>query len=247
VKVALYGRKSQGEAPEVQLRRLREAALAEGHEIVLEAQDVATGTNPNRPGWALVSKHVRAGWVQSVWITKTDRAMRSTLDYLVFVNEVLGPRNCKLKVLDQPMASVNDANDPLARAFRTIGATIAELEGALAAERSNEGHYLGDDGYVYGPSGKRVGRPFAYGPDHKFRVRNDGRREHDRAKCRVCRGETPGQVGTVAEGMQNAGVGEPNGFPTPEPAETVGQVAGAHRPLQDAAVGNLEISKGGSA
>src|SRR5689334_13424503 len=61
MKVALYARKSKGNPSKVQLDRLRTVALAEGHEIVLERQDVATGKNPNRPGWEDITQAVKGG------------------------------------------------------------------------------------------------------------------------------------------------------------------------------------------
>lgn len=209
--IALYARKSKGQPAEQQLKRLRNQAIAEGCTVVLEAQDVATGKDPNRPGWEQVMAAVKGGHVRSVWITKTDRAMRSARHYLAVVEDVLEPRGCQLRVIDQPMASVTDHKDPLAKAFRSIGAVFAQLEVDLANERSNEGHEV-IDGRWYGPSGTPVGRPVGFGPEHKFRNRN-GRQEHDRARCRAC-GGTGGQSATVLGEAQNEGVGEPNGFPT---------------------------------
>lgn len=210
MKVAIYGRRSKGQEPEGQLARLRGAAAAEGHTVVLEASDVATGSDPNRPGWSKVMAAVRGGHVQGVWITKTDRAMRSAKHYLDAVEAFLA-RGCHLRVLDQPMANITNRDDPMSRAFRTIGAAFAQLELDLADERSNEGHYV-KDGRTYGPSGTPVGRPSPYGPEHRFRVRN-GRREHDKARCGVCCGETGGQNASGSATVQIRGVGEPNGFP----------------------------------
>ncbi|MHB1262034.1 MAG: recombinase family protein [Thermoplasmatota archaeon] len=223
MKVALYARKSKGMPAEVQMRRLRAVADQEGHEIVLAAQDVASGRDPNRPGWDDVVRAVKGGAVRSVWMTKTDRAMRSARHYLAVVEDVLEPRGCQLRVLDQPMASVTDYNDPLAKAFRTIGAVFAQLEVDLADERSNEGHEL-RDGRWYGPSGEPVGRPpgrkvggefVPWGSDHKFRVRN-GRRVHDKLRCRAC-GETGGQPAPLSDPPAEPGAAEPNGCATPEP------------------------------
>lgn len=211
MRAAIYGRRSKGQEPEGQLARLRLAAAAASHGVVLEASDVATGSDPNRPGWAKVMAAVRGGHVQAVWITKTDRAMRSAKHYLEAV-EVMLARGCQLRVLDQPMACVTDRDDPLSRAFRTIGAAFAQLELDLADERSNEGHYV-KDGRTYGPSGTPVGRPGLYGPEHRFRLRN-GRQEHDRARCSACRGETGGVRGTELADLAAGGLGKPNGSPT---------------------------------
>ena len=216
MRVALYARKSKGQPAEVQLKRLRVVATAEGHDVVLERQDVATGTNPNRPGWDDVLNAVKAGAVRSVWITKTDRAMRSARHYLAVVEDVLEPRGCQLRVLDQPMASVTDYNDPLAKAFRSIGAVFAQLEVDLADERSNEGHEL-KDGRWHGPSGKPVGRPRLFEDGHKFRKRGNGL-VHVRGRCPACRVQSGGVVAPGSATPPKARVAEPNGLDTPENA-----------------------------
>ena len=212
MKVAIYARRSQGQEPEVQAQRLRRAAEAEGHEVYFVATDVATGRNPNRPGWKRVMEAVRGGHVRAVWVTKVDRAMRNSRHYLDVVDAFL-QRGCHLRVLDQPQLSVLDKDDPMSRAFRTIGAAFAQLEVDLADERSNEGHQV-IDGRTYGPSGKPVGRPAEFGAEHKFRVR-DGRRVHDKAKCRACKGgETGGPAASGSPAPAAQGVAEPFGFAT---------------------------------
>lgn len=211
--IGLYTRKSKGMPAEVQLKRLRVAAAAEGHNVVLEATDVATGTNPHRPGWDAMVRAVKGGTVRQVWMTKMDRAMRSARHYLTVVEDVLEPRGCLLRFIDQPMACVTDYKDPLARAFRGMGAVFAELEVNLADERSNEGHEF-RDGRWYGPSGAPVGRVPEYGDGHKFRVRA-GRRVHDKARCKLC-GETGGSPTSLSDSSPAAGVAEPNGCATPE-------------------------------
>jgi len=238
LKVALYARKSKGNPAEAQLKRLRAVAQAEGHEVVLEASDVASGRNPHRPGWEQVMAAVRGGHTRAVWITKTDRAMRSAKHYLEAV-EQFEPRGCQLRVLDQPMASVTDFNDPLAKAFRTIGAVFAQLEVDLADERSNEGHEV-RDGRMYGPSGTPVGRPPLYGEGHKFRNRN-GRREHDRARCPAC-GETGGQLRQEGGAAKTGGVGEPFGFPTASLSDSADEVAGVQLSEQPATAGKVEVA-----
>lgn len=219
MKVALYARKSKGQPTATQLNRLRSAAVAEGHVVVLETMDVKSGRDPDRPGWSEVVRAVKAGTVRSVWMTKVDRAMRSARHYLAVVEDVLQPRGCQLRVLDQPMACVTDYNDPLAKAFRSIGAVFAQLEVDLADERSNEGHEQ-RDGRWYGPSGEPVGRPAGrrvggdfvpWGSDHKFRVR-DGRQVHDKLRCRACRGETEGASTPPSGPPDDGGVAGPNGY-----------------------------------
>jgi DNA invertase Pin-like site-specific DNA recombinase len=204
MRVALYARRSQppkgwkpsypGEDPEgstqAQMKRLEKWAGDNGHESALKETDTATGRNPHRPGWERVIAAVRGGHVQAVAITKTSRAMRNTIHYLTTVEQDFLPRGCYLEVLDQPMATVRGKGDPMAVAFRTVAAAFNQLELDLAREASMEVMERREDGRLYGPRSERPsGRPSEYGEGHKFRVRG-GRREHDRARCQACRGET---------------------------------------------------------
>jgi DNA invertase Pin-like site-specific DNA recombinase len=208
MRVALYARRSKppkgwvpsspGEAApgsiDAQLAKLKQWAEAERHQVAMVETDQATGKNPNRPGWERIMAAVRGGHVQCVAITRTSRAMRNTRHYLDAV-EVFLERGCQLEVLEQPMASVRGRGDPMAVAFRTVAAAFNQLEVDLHAEQSLEVLERREDGRLYGPRSPRpAGRPTEYGSDHKFRVRANGAREHDRARCRACRGETGAPV-----------------------------------------------------
>lgn len=223
MKVAIYARKSKppsdwrpaadGELPptsvEVQVKRLRAACEAQGHEVVLLETDTATGSNPNRPGWKRLLAAVRGGSVQGVWMTRTDRAMRSAKHYLETV-EVFQARGCWLDFLDQPMSSIHGKTDSMATAFRTVAAAFAQLELDLTRERSGEVLERRGDGRLYGPrSSKPAGRPVEYGEGHKFRMRK-GNRVHDRAKCRACKPSANAQVisgGPVSQEVGASGLG----------------------------------------
>lgn len=228
MKVAIYARKSkppsdwrpaqEGELPptsvEVQVRRLKAACEAQGHEVVLVETDTASGSNPNRPGWKRLLAAVRGGSVQGVWMTRTDRAMRSAKHYLEVV-EVFLARGCWLDFLDQSMSSVHGKSDPMATAFRTVAAAFAQLELDLTRERSGEVMERGEDGRLYGPrSEKPAGRPVEFGPEHKFRVRG-GSRVHDKARCRACRGEKGGSASSGSDPPAAEGVANPGGLTTP--------------------------------
>lgn len=213
IPVAVYARKSKGQEPDAQLGRLVRAVEAEGLFLHTSATDVASGKNPNRPGWQRIMAAVDGGQVRQVWITKVDRAMRSSKHYLDVV-ERLQKRGCHLRVLDQPMLNVLDKDDPMSKAFRTIGAAFAQLEVDLAAERSNEGHEVRPDGVMVGPSGAPVGRPREFGVGHKMRQRG-GKFVHDRPRCKVCRGETGGLSVSPSDPPTDRGVAEPNGLTTP--------------------------------
>lgn len=221
VRAALYARRSQppkawrpsyhGEEPEgstqAQMRRLEAWAASQGHQVTIRGMDTATGRNPHRPGWERVMAAVRGGHVQLVAITKTSRAMRNTLHYLETVENDFLPRGCHLEVLDQPMACVRGKADPMAIAFRTVAAAFNQLELDLAREASMEVMERREDGKLYGPRSERPsGRPVEFGDGHKFRVRA-GRKEHDRARCRTCRGETGAQVSLGEPTPKTVGVG----------------------------------------
>ena len=200
MKAALYARNSKppkgwrprvaGEEPpgswSVQLPKLRDVALRDGHEIAWEGYDVVTGSNPNRPKWKELMALVRGGHVNVVYVTKLDRVMRS-LRHFLDVAEEFERRGAHLIFVDSPGASVK-GKDPFAKAMRGNLAVFAELELDLARERSLDVMEVREDGRIYGPrSDKPAGRPSEYGPEHKFRNRR-GRLEHDRARCPVCKG-----------------------------------------------------------
>ncbi len=83
-------------------------------------------------------------------------------------------------------------------------ALVAEFERDLIRDRIASVMSRREDGRIYGPRSDRpVGRPSEYGEGHKFRTRN-GHRTHDKAHCRLCRGEMAGpdglRVGTGRRG-----------------------------------------------
>lgn len=224
----LYGRNSKppkgwrptsdGEEPpgswSVQIAKTRAFAVACGDEVVIEEHDVATGSDPNRPAWARLMNAVRGHIVQRVYCTKMDRPMRD-LRHFLDVAQDFERAGAELVFIDQQGASVRKG-DAAGKAFRNTLAVFAEFELDLTRERSAAVFELGDDGRLYGPRSKNpAGRPVEYGPEHKFRTRADGSREHVRARCRVCRGvgNQGGQV-PEGEGAENGGVGYPVGFPT---------------------------------
>lgn len=223
MKVAVYARKSkppsdwkptaEGELPptsvETQVARLQKFLAGQGHEVALTETDTASGSNPNRPGWKRVLAAVKGGHVQAVWMTRSDRAMRSTKHYLDVV-EQFNERNCHLEFLDQPELSVRGKGSAQAVAFRTVSAAFNQLHLDLAREASMEVLERREDGKLYGPRSERpAGRPVEYGADHKFRLRK-GQRVHDRPKCKACALEETRKVnlqGPVKDGAQPAVAG----------------------------------------
>lgn len=153
---------------------------------MLVEHDVVSGGNPNRPGWNRILQAARGRHVHAIWAVKLDRVMRSVKHFCEVADELVS-LGVNLDLLDQPGASVRQG-DAMAKAFRSMAAVFAELELDLARERSADVMERREDGRLYGPKSERpAGRPVEYGADHKFRMRG-GRREHDRANCRACRG-----------------------------------------------------------
>lgn len=187
----------QGEEPPTswtfQVAKARARATADGFAVVLDEHDIATGSDPNRPGWESIMSAVRGGRVRRVYATKLDRCMRG-VKHFKEVEEVFEARGCELVFTDSPGASIL-TRDPFSKATRGVIAVFAELELDLARERSMDVLEVREDGRLYGPRSERPsGRPQEYGDGHKFRTRN-GRPVHDAARCRLCRGETPGVQG----------------------------------------------------
>lgn len=213
--VAIYGRNSKppkgwkpshpGDSPPgswaFQLQVCRKAAIADGHEIVWEGHDVASGGDPNRPQWAELMALVRGGRVRAVYVTKLDRVMRSLAHFLE-VADAFEKRGAWLVFVDSPLASVK-GKDPFAKAMRGNLAVFAELERDLAWERSMSVLEVREDGRTYGPRSERpAGAPRIYGDGHKMRKR-DGKLWHDRARCPLCRVAEPGVPRPEGGGPEN--------------------------------------------
>jgi DNA invertase Pin-like site-specific DNA recombinase len=59
-----------------QLAALRAWAEREGHEVVFEVHDAASGGNPNRPAWCRVMAAARGHHVHAIAAVKLDRVAR---------------------------------------------------------------------------------------------------------------------------------------------------------------------------
>lgn len=228
MKVAIYARNSKpprgwrpktpGEAPpgswELQIKACREAAARAGDEVVLEAHDVATGSDPNRPEWQSVLAAVQGGTVRRVYCTKMDRPARSARHYLD-VAEVFVARGAELIFVDQAQANVSK-DDAFSKMVRGVGAVFAEFELDLARERSRAVMEVREDGRTYGPRSQRpAGAPRAYGEGHKMR-RRGGKLWHDKSRCRLCRDVAePGGPRPGGGRRENEGVAERDGSATP--------------------------------
>lgn len=228
MRVALYARNSKppkgwrpafpGEEPpgswRQQLEELRAWAAREGHEVVLEAYDAkVSGKNPNRPGWRQVMQAARGHHVHEIAAVKLDRVMRSAGHFYDLVRE-LTELTVDLCFTAQGLR-IGKAN-PMTKALIGFLALMADLERDWAFERQAAVMEVREDGRLYGPRSELpAGRPREFGPEHKHRRRRDGSMEHDRARCRACRGENGGVESPVSDTQETGGLGEPDGFPAP--------------------------------
>ncbi len=226
MKLALYARNSKpprgwkpshpGEEPpgswKQQLDALREWAARNGHEVVLEKHDAKkSGRDPNRPDWEAVMQEARGHHIQAVAATKLDRVMRSVPHFYEVASEFMG-LGVDLTFIDTGLSL--SKRDPFSKATLGILAVVAELELDLARERQADVMRRGEDGRLYGPRSERPsGRPGEYGEGHRFRIRA-GSRVHDKARCRVCRGEKGGVGGKGSGTRPQTGDGEAGGFAT---------------------------------
>ncbi|MHB8634326.1 MAG: recombinase family protein [Thermoplasmatota archaeon] len=198
MRIALYARNSKpprgwkaamlGEEPpgswKLQLQALRAWAAKEGHEVAVEAHDLATGGDPNRPGWQKVLAAARGHHVHAIVVVKLDRVMRSTSHFHQVVDELL-ELGVDLIAVDQGVRI--SKNDPMSKLLRGVVALFAELELDLARERSAAVLEVREDGRTYGPrSPLPAGRPREFGDGHKVRIRR-GAPVHDKARCKACR------------------------------------------------------------
>ncbi len=205
MKLALYARNSKpprdwdpskhpGEEPpgswKIQLQLLHEWAARQGHTVLLEEHDMASGRDPNRKGWERLMQEARGHHIDAIVSTKLDRVMRSAPHFYKVADE-LSSLGVDLMFTDNGMRI--SKRDPFNKATLGILAVVAELELDLARERQAAVMHRGEDGKLYGPrSSKPSGHPPTdYGEGHRFRIRGKYR-VHDRPRCRACRAAKEG-------------------------------------------------------
>lgn len=137
-RVLLYARVStadKGQDFAAQFEELRTVAKQRGWQIIGEEHDTTSGTKALRPGLFNALNVCRAGGVDILAATATDRLARSTKNLVDLVDE--------LEALGVKLACTRegavDATTPQGRAFMQVRAVFAELERNLTAERIREG------------------------------------------------------------------------------------------------------------
>jgi DNA invertase Pin-like site-specific DNA recombinase len=152
-RVALYGRVSTNDQEGgSQLARLREWAAREGHEVVLERVDTATGRHVQRPGLTEVMAEARGHHVHVVAVCKVDRWARSVLHLASTVRE-LHELGVEFVAVDQGLRISRSRGDPTSELILNVLGAVAEWEASIISERTKESlaHLKA--------TGKRLGRP----------------------------------------------------------------------------------------
>ncbi len=138
MRVALYARTSTSDQDgSSQLERLREWARREGHEILLERTDVASGRLVRRPGMDAVMAEARGHHVQLVAVAKVDRWARSVQHLAASVAE-LHELGVEFVAVDQGLRVGKDRSDPTATLILHVLGSVAEWEASIIRERTRE-------------------------------------------------------------------------------------------------------------
>lgn len=157
MKVALYARVSTDEqTPESQLARLRDWAVANKHDVVMERAEIASGRLTRRPIQDELMGEALGRRVDAVAVVKVDRWARS-LKHLATTVEALHGRGCAFFAVEQGLAVVK--GDPTSNLILGILAAVAEWEGSIISERTRLSM-----AYVRDVKKKHVGRPRKGGP-----------------------------------------------------------------------------------
>jgi DNA invertase Pin-like site-specific DNA recombinase len=146
--VALYARVSKlarinpsedqkrDQNPEVQLRELREWSKREGHKVIAEYVDRASGKNMQRPQLQKLMRDVRAGNydIDAVVVWRLDRFGRSVLDLHSLIAELQAAKVSFICQRDN-----FDLTSSIGKVIFGILAVFAEFERNVIAERTKAG------------------------------------------------------------------------------------------------------------
>ena len=126
MRVALYARVStEDQDASTQLDRLREWATREGHDVVIERTDVASGRLVRRPGADEILAEARGHHIQAVAVCKVDRWARSVQHLASTVRE-LHELGVEFVAVDQGLRVGRGRDDPTSALIVHVLASVAE-------------------------------------------------------------------------------------------------------------------------
>ncbi|WP_436792671.1 recombinase family protein [Actinospongicola halichondriae] len=138
-RAAIYCRISQEDAddpsqsPERQLEDCQERAERDGYTVVATYTDRDLSAYQNkvkRPEWQALLSEIEAGKVDVLIVWKSDRAMRSVLDFAALLKFLLD-HDCQLVSCTEQI----DTSTPMGKGFALMLATMAEQESANISVR----------------------------------------------------------------------------------------------------------------
>lgn len=140
MKVALYARVSKSDnsqTNENQLLRLREYVKLEGHQIIEEYQDFASGADPNRPALEKMLRDARGHRFNLILAVRLDRIARSMVNFHDML-KVLEEAHVRFHCVDQPEISTDSSTGKLVMG---ILGYVAQFERDLIKDRTKAGLY----------------------------------------------------------------------------------------------------------
>lgn len=138
MRVAVYHRVSTLDQDRTLARSELEAWVGrQGAEIVLRAEENASGAWNARPGLQRVLEAARKGQVDCVVVWKLDRWGRSALDVLANI-QALADAGCRFVAVTQGL-DVKPTGDAMSRLLLGVLAAVAEFERDLIRDRTRLG------------------------------------------------------------------------------------------------------------
>ncbi len=140
MKIALYARVSKSDdsqTNENQLLRLREYAKTEGHQVIEEYQDFASGADPNRPALEKMLRDARGHRFTLILAVRLDRIARSMVNFHDML-KILEEAHVRFHCVDQPEISTDSSTGKLVMG---ILGYVAQFERDLIRDRTKAGLY----------------------------------------------------------------------------------------------------------
>lgn len=112
---------------------IRQWAAANGHALVGEVEEIASGASLKRRGWLNVQRAIRDGQADGVIVSRLDRMSRSVHDASKIFQQA--QKEGFVVVMLDPMV---DTSTPYGLAFAQVAAVFAQLERDLISQRTRE-------------------------------------------------------------------------------------------------------------